>query len=940
MTRVPNAPARDSTTEADPTRLAALDVLLLVLFLGLVFLLGVFPLKDVDFWWHLRTGDWIRATGAVPRHDLYTYTVPENRWIDLHWIFQVLLSLGYEHGGVVLLNLAKCAVTTAAMLLLITSRRREWPLWVMVLAWLPALVLLSGRMYIRPETLTLFYLAVFLAVLPRLGRSPRLVFVLPITQLAWVNSQGLFVFGPVVLAMSLVDYALGPGQISGDLKRWWRIVMTGTALTALACLLNPYGFHGALFPVTLFFGTMSDPIFKETIAELSSISKLIADTAGYPLFMLQVHLAVAWLAGASFIVPVLWLGFARMKKAPAEPEPERPAGKAKGEGKPKKPASKKAAQEAAEPPLWRLSVFRLLLFVAFGYLGWQATRNSHQYAAVLGTITAWNLGEWAAALQRRRAALGLARGPAAWPKLAAIGGVAGMIGLVGTGTLYAWAEEGRTIGLGEEPAWFPHEAIRFAGQKGLPPRFLSLHIGHAALYDHAFGPDRKVFADPRLEVLGPEQYGEYVRLQHAMSGDSPRQPTDWRARLDRAERPVVLIDHTYFAPAGVTLLADPSWKCLWFGPVAAVFAHDEAARAAGLRPVDFLARHYGLEPAEPARGGAEALSAAKGMSHYALRLSDARGRMDLARPMSLHGLDYARQAREAMPESAEPWSVSCALEISRDPRVMMPNETRARAPFDPALDLGPARVASFARRALAMKPDDGLTLASVYSLFVGQGMGEAALPLLERLADQPPRTVNQARAAAEFAESLEQLRAKLGRKPDVNVTNGSEVGRTIDRLMTSGWVVSAADLMEREYPAAERDWPTADRLATIRLRLGEPARAREAWKSIPNPPRPAVQQARVAATYYAEDDLERARSAYREAIAADPGLAEAHLGLAMVEMDAGLAGPAAESLSRAIERTPSGATRDRMRQLFELLPESVRPPVGSSAGADLGAAGR
>src|SRR5207302_4854500 len=53
---------------------------------------------------------------------------------------------------------------------------------------------------------------------------------------------------------------------------------------------------------------------------------------------------------------------------------------------------------------WRVSPFRLLLYAAFCYLSLQATRNSHQFAAVVGSITAWNFGEWAAAVRRRRAA--------------------------------------------------------------------------------------------------------------------------------------------------------------------------------------------------------------------------------------------------------------------------------------------------------------------------------------------------------------------------------------------------------------------------------------------------------------------------------------------------------------------------------------------------------
>ena len=62
---------------------ALLDMLLIGAFLALTFLLGVFPLRDTDFWWHLRTGDLIRQTGQVPQTDLYTYTAADHRWIDL-----------------------------------------------------------------------------------------------------------------------------------------------------------------------------------------------------------------------------------------------------------------------------------------------------------------------------------------------------------------------------------------------------------------------------------------------------------------------------------------------------------------------------------------------------------------------------------------------------------------------------------------------------------------------------------------------------------------------------------------------------------------------------------------------------------------------------------------------------------------------------------------
>ena len=278
------------------------DVGLVVLFLALTFLLGVFPLKDADIYWHLRTGQLIRETGQVPRTDIFTYTREGAPWIDLHWIFQVGVSRLFERGGVVALNLAKCAVTCVAVLILVTARRRDWPLWVMLVAWLPALLVLGGRMYVRPETLSLLYLSIFLAVLIRWDRHPALVAILPFVQVAWVNSHGLFVLGPIILVMALLDAAIRPGSLAPGPRRWWRIVGIGSLATFAACLVNPYGLRGAVYPIEL-AGTMTNPIFSLTVAELTPIPVFIR-RAGLGNLPLQLHFLTMALGALSFLVPL------------------------------------------------------------------------------------------------------------------------------------------------------------------------------------------------------------------------------------------------------------------------------------------------------------------------------------------------------------------------------------------------------------------------------------------------------------------------------------------------------------------------------------------------------------------------------------------------------------------------------------------------------------
>lgn len=916
---VPSRPRREAgdSQAADPGRLRLADSALLVAFAATTFLLGVFPLKDVDFWWHLRTGDLIRELGAVPRVDPYTYTVPDRTWVDLHWGFQLLLSYGFEAGGVVLLNLGKCLITTVAVLLLVTSRGRDWPLWAMVPAWLPALVLLGGRMYIRPETLTLLYIAVFLAVLSRWDRRPWLGLLLPITQALWVNTQGLFVFGPILLTFALIDAALRPDAFGKDRRRWWRIALGTTGLVGLACLLNPYGIRGAAFPITdLLFGTLSDPIFKEEIAELSSIPKLIEDSAGYPHFMLIVHLSTVALGGLSFVLPLLWRGTARvadLRGRGGEPDQaERPK---KSKGKRSKTSAnsgsggwgKRSAAGAPEPG-WSLRPFRLLLFLAFTALSWQATRNSHQFAAVVGTVTAWNFGEWAAAVLRRRADRGLDAGPRLWPRLAALGTTVALLMAVATGGLYAAAEEGRTIGLGEEPAWFPHRAVEFAGSEGLPPRFLGFHIGHDALFIYHHGPGRKVYVDPRLEVMGADQYRAYSNLSRAIANDAPRSP--WRTALADAGNPVILADNDLATKVGVTLLLDPGWRCIWFDEVASVFAAEADARSGGFPAVDFLGRHFGTQ-ADPAPPGlpAEWRASVKGMSKYILIFLEQRNRPDQAAVMIPLGLSRARQARAMLPGEPEPWAFAAAMELGRVGLASAGPDRRYLQPFEPIRDLHPARVASFARGALAIDPDQTIALSALLGLALQRGMDDVAVPLLERAVAQRPRTQTQSQTRDAYRDRLSQTVARLGPEPRVDVSNGDRIRRSVDALLASGRVEQAVALLEQQYPIGERDWPTADRIATLLMHLGHPGRARDSWRSVADPPDPALRQARVAASYYAEDDLDAARDAYQLALDADPRSFDAHFGLALVEHDAGRAPDALSAAREALGLAPDEPSR-------------------------------
>ena len=63
------------------------------------FLTLISRLHTVDLAYHLRLGQLIRATGAIPSRDTFTFTAYGKAWVDQQWLAQVVLDVTYRIGG-------------------------------------------------------------------------------------------------------------------------------------------------------------------------------------------------------------------------------------------------------------------------------------------------------------------------------------------------------------------------------------------------------------------------------------------------------------------------------------------------------------------------------------------------------------------------------------------------------------------------------------------------------------------------------------------------------------------------------------------------------------------------------------------------------------------------------------------------------------------------
>src|SRR5579875_1779406 len=80
--------------------------------------------SDGDTGWHIRTGDWILAHGAVPRMDLFSFTKPHQAWFAWEWGSDVLFALIHRMAGLTGLAFGAVVLLGAVSALLFRLIRR------------------------------------------------------------------------------------------------------------------------------------------------------------------------------------------------------------------------------------------------------------------------------------------------------------------------------------------------------------------------------------------------------------------------------------------------------------------------------------------------------------------------------------------------------------------------------------------------------------------------------------------------------------------------------------------------------------------------------------------------------------------------------------------------------------------------------------------------
>lgn len=234
--------ARDATADRRIARLAAAALLLLLLALASA------AWQGPDVFYHLFLGKRILAGAGFQPDGGPLAEQPQ--YVNLYWLYQVVLEGLFRAGGVVAASLLFVAAWIGIALAWgRTARIARRPEIGLPLA-LVALLVVSGRFEPRPEIVSYLLLSLQIYWLSRWDFSGRLALrrtlLFAASEAIWANVHGYFVLGPLLVAARLAGALLGPEE--REARRALALLL---GATLLASCVSPFGPRAWQFSLAL-----------------------------------------------------------------------------------------------------------------------------------------------------------------------------------------------------------------------------------------------------------------------------------------------------------------------------------------------------------------------------------------------------------------------------------------------------------------------------------------------------------------------------------------------------------------------------------------------------------------------------------------------------------------------------------------------------------------
>lgn len=464
-----------------------------------------------DFWWHLKAGQTIVASGQIPVTDVFSFIVPGKAYDNYaaYWIAESAMFLLYLWGGLPLVIFGHGVAITAAYALLMAVCKRACGSWrVAALATLFAVALGFPNWNIRPQGFAYLLAALLLWALdagaPRQDNR-KLLFV-PVIMLLWGNIHGSWTLGVMVL---LAWYA-GELWRSIRLNRSVRAGLRGSlrqgsvvALGLLALLANPRGPGIVSYALTI----TRNPAVQTFVVEW------VAPTWGEPL-------------GTIFLVGLL-LTAVLLAVSPRRP-----------------------------------SLYQVLIFLIFAVVGLKMIRGIIWFGFMMAPIVAEHLGALLPDWVRGRRPADARR--TTWPKMAVNTTLLLAMMLAGTLSL-PWFKGVLPLPPYRQGFTSPDTPVAAVAYllEAQPPGQLFNEQRFGSYLIWAAYPAYRVFVDPRIELYTVAIWQDYLDISAAKVG--------WQEKLEAYGVRTLLLSPKSQPDLVRAAGASPEWRQIYTDEAAVIF---------------------------------------------------------------------------------------------------------------------------------------------------------------------------------------------------------------------------------------------------------------------------------------------------------------------------------------------------------------------------------
>jgi len=178
-------------------------------------------IAEPDIWWHLRNAAYLFQNHSFPQVDTYSFGAAGSPRLNYEWLSEIPFLLGFEAGGLQGL----LAVYFALFILIyicVYYRSCRGGASCLNATITTLLAILLGVVSIGPRVLLFGWLCMvgLLLVLDHFQRTGKGVWLLPPLFALWINLHGSWVFGVIVLALTIAS-----GLVEGEwglveARRW------------------------------------------------------------------------------------------------------------------------------------------------------------------------------------------------------------------------------------------------------------------------------------------------------------------------------------------------------------------------------------------------------------------------------------------------------------------------------------------------------------------------------------------------------------------------------------------------------------------------------------------------------------------------------------------------------------------------------------------------